>query len=136
MKNLSAVAHLIHGSSEDRFKITYCPGHLAKEEVEGVGFGYGDLKEMSVKYPIDKLQDGWNVDASTGERFFYVSNPAIGLWAYRGRFEGSSVATASAASGADAPATSLTAQVDASEACVDAGVGGGPFKQANARGGL
>lgn len=135
MKNLSAVAHLIHGSSEDRFKITYCPGHLTKEEVEGVGFSYGDLKEMSAKYPVDKLQDGWNVDA-TGERFFYVSNPAIGLWAYRGRFEGSSVASAGAASSADAPATTLAVQADASEACADAGVGGGPFKQENARGGL
>jgi nickel-dependent lactate racemase len=26
--NLSAAAHLIHGSSEGRFTITYCPGHL------------------------------------------------------------------------------------------------------------
>lgn len=126
MKNLSAVAHLIHGSSEGRFKITYCPGHLTKEEVEGVGFSYGDLKEMSAKYPIDKLKDGWNVDAA-GERFFYVSNPAIGLWAYRGRFEGSSVATGGATSTTETPATTLAAH-DASEPSVDAGVGGGPFR--------
>src|SRR5450432_2070756 len=44
--DLSAAAHLIHGSSEGRFKITWCPGHLTKEEIEGVGFGYGDLNEM------------------------------------------------------------------------------------------
>ncbi|KAE9246468.1 hypothetical protein PF002_g6715 [Phytophthora fragariae] len=126
MKNLSAAAHLIHGSSEGRFRITYCPGHLTKEEVEGVGFGFGDLKEMSAKYPIDKLQDGWNVDAD-GEKFFYISNPALGLWAYRGRFEGSSQPATSATSTA-ASATSLSAAADTTEACLDAGVGGGPFK--------
>ncbi|POM75651.1 M96 mating-specific protein family [Phytophthora palmivora] len=125
MKNLSAAAHLIHGSSEGRFRITYCPGHLTKEEVEGVGFGYGGLKEMSAKYPVDKLQDGWNVDAN-GERFFYISNPALGLWAYRGRFEGSTSATTSTT--ATAAATSLSASADTTEACLDAGVGGGPFK--------
>ncbi|KAE9032536.1 hypothetical protein PR003_g9465 [Phytophthora rubi] len=126
MKNLSAAAHLIHGSSEGRFRITYCPGHLTKEEVEGVGFGFGDLKEMSAKYPIDKLQDGWNVDAD-GEKFFYISNPALGLWAYRGRFEGSSQPATSATSTV-ASATSLSAAADTTEACLDAGVGGGPFK--------
>ncbi|KAG7397503.1 hypothetical protein PHYBOEH_000655 [Phytophthora boehmeriae] len=123
MKNLSAAAHLIHGSSEGRFRITYCPGHLTKEEVEGVGFNYADLKEMSVKYPIDKLQDGWNVDAE-GEKFFYISNPALGLWAYRGRFEGSSIPSTPAAVTGE---TNLAATADASEACLDAGVGGGPF---------
>ncbi|GMF20199.1 unnamed protein product [Phytophthora lilii] len=126
MKNLSAAAHLIHGSSEGRFRITYCPGHLTKEEVEGVGFGYGDLKEMSAKYPVEKLHDGWNVDAN-GERFFYISNPALGLWAYRGRFEGSST-PATTSTSTITTATSLSAAADTTEACLDAGVGGGPFK--------
>lgn len=83
--NLSAAAHLMHGSPEDRFTVTYCPGHMTKEEIESVGFNYGDLEEMSTKYDISKLKDGFNdVD---GERVFFVSNPALGLWAYRGRFE-------------------------------------------------
>ncbi|KUF95763.1 hypothetical protein AM588_10006858 [Phytophthora nicotianae] len=125
MKNLSAAAHLIHGSSEGRFRITYCPGHLTKEEVEGVGFGYGNLQEMSAKYPVDKLQDGWNVDAD-GERFFYISNPALGLWAYRGRFEGTP--TDATSTSASATSTHLSAAADTTEACLDAGVGGGPFK--------
>eukprot|EP01045_Picozoa_sp_COSAG04_P025413 COSAG04_NODE_3332_length_2922_cov_1.685198_4_plen_174_part_00 len=74
--NLSAAAHLIHGSPEDRFTVTYCPGHISREEIEGVGFNYGDLAEMSSKYDISKLVDGFNdVD---GERVFYVSNPALG----------------------------------------------------------
>jgi len=83
--NLSAAAHLIHGSSEGRFHITYCPGHLTKEEIEGVGFAYADLQEMSRRYDPTKLVDGWNTGPD-GERFYYISNPALGLWAYRGRF--------------------------------------------------
>ncbi len=82
--NLSAAAHLIHGSSEGRFSITYCPGHLTRKEVEGVNFRYAPLTEMSRRYDPVKLKDGYNtVD---GEEIFYISNPALGLWAYRGRF--------------------------------------------------
>lgn len=137
MRNLSAVAHLIHGSSEGRFTITYCPAHLTKEEVEGVGFAYGDLAEVSKKYPIETLQDGWNT-SDDNERFFYISNPALGLWAYRGRFEsssdpslssGSSVATAGTATTTASEQTTLASQSDASQPCVDAGVGGGPFQR-------
>jgi len=83
--NLSAAAHLIHGSSEGRFSVTYCPGHLSREEIESVNYRYGDLSAMSSCYNIEALHDGLNV-LPDGERVFYVSNPAIGLWAYRGRF--------------------------------------------------
>ncbi|MDP4226748.1 MAG: lactate racemase domain-containing protein [Bacteroidota bacterium] len=84
-ENLGAAAHLIHGSSEGRFSITYCPGHLSKEEIESVNFKYADLSEMMKKYNPEKLKDGFNtVD---GEEIFYISNPALGLWAYRGRFK-------------------------------------------------
>ncbi|MFA5265482.1 MAG: lactate racemase domain-containing protein [Opitutaceae bacterium] len=86
-ENLSAAAHLIHGSSEGRFKITYCPGNLTRQEIEGVGFNYADLKTMTRRYDPAKLKDGWNT-LPDGERFFYISNPALGLWAYRGRFSG------------------------------------------------
>jgi nickel-dependent lactate racemase len=82
--NLSAAAHLIHGSSEGRFGIRYCPGHLTRAEIEGVHFAYGDLGEYSAKYDPAKLVDGWNV--VDGEEIFYISNPGLGLWAYRGRF--------------------------------------------------
>jgi hypothetical protein len=81
--DLSAAAHLIHGSSEGRFKITWCPGHLTQEEVEGVGFGYGDLNAMLARYDINKLSLGINqVD---GEEIFFISNPGLGLWAHRSR---------------------------------------------------
>jgi nickel-dependent lactate racemase len=83
--NLSAAAHLIHGSSEDRFSITYCPGHLTRQEVEGVNFRYANLQQTLERYNPARLRDGYNqVD---GEEVFYISNPALGLWAYSGRFQ-------------------------------------------------
>lgn len=82
--DLSAAAHLIHGSSEGRFKITWCPGHLSKEEVEGVGFGYGELNAMLKRYDPDKLSLGPN--KVSGEEIFFISNPGLGLWAHRSRF--------------------------------------------------
>jgi nickel-dependent lactate racemase len=85
-KNLSAAAHLIHGSSEKRFSITYCPGKLSREEIESVGYQYADLKTMLGRYDPKVLRDGWNV-LPDGERIYYISNPALGLWAYRGRIE-------------------------------------------------
>jgi nickel-dependent lactate racemase len=84
--NLSAAAHLIHGSSEGRFNITYCPGQLTRREIEGVNFKYADLKTMAHRYDPQILKDGWNT-LPDGERVFFISNPALGLWACRGRFE-------------------------------------------------
>jgi len=81
--NLSAAAHLIHGSSEGRFRITYCPGRLDREEIEAVGYRYADLAEMQARYDPRQLKDGWN-EMPDGQRVFYVSNPALGLWAYLG----------------------------------------------------
>jgi hypothetical protein len=83
--NLSATAHLIHGSSEGRFNITYCPGNLSKEEIERVNYRYADLGEMLNKYNPNQLKDGFNT-MPDGEEIFYISNPALGLWAYRERF--------------------------------------------------
>ena len=83
-KNLSAAAHLIHGSSEGRFGITYAPGHLTREEVEGVGYGYEDLGRAMGRYRPGELRDGWNV--VDGEEIFFVRNPGQGLWAFRDRF--------------------------------------------------
>ena len=82
--NLSAAAHLIHGSSEGRFTVTYCPGYISREEIEKANFKYGDLAKYSKKYDTSKLKDGFN--EIYGEKIFYISNPAIGLWAYRKRF--------------------------------------------------
>lgn len=87
LKNgLGAAAHLIHGSSEDRFSITYCPGHLTKKEIESVNFNYADLDEMMKRYDPKKLKDGVN-RMQDGEELFYISNPALGLWAHKDRFK-------------------------------------------------
>ncbi len=84
--NLGAAAHLIHGSSERRFSITYCPGYLTKQEIESVNFNYAELNEMTKKYNPEKLKDGFNT-LPDGEKIFYISNPALGLWAHQGRFK-------------------------------------------------
>ncbi len=83
--NLAAAAHLIHGSSEGRFNITYCPGHLSRGEIQQVGFRWGDLQEMQKRYDINKLHDGTNT-LPGGEEIFYISNPALGLWAEKKKF--------------------------------------------------
>jgi nickel-dependent lactate racemase len=85
-ENLSAASHLIHGSSEGRFTIRYCPGDsLSRAELESVGFEWGNLDQAMTRYDIKNLHLGWNTHAD-GERFFYVPNPALGLWAERERF--------------------------------------------------
>jgi nickel-dependent lactate racemase len=83
--NLSAAAHLIHGSSEGRFKITYCPGHISKQEIESVNFEYAELAEMMKRYDPEKLKDGFN-DVN-GEKVFFISNPGMGLWSFKERFK-------------------------------------------------
>lgn len=83
--SLSAAAHLIHGSSDGRFRVVYCPGGLARAEVESVGFEYGSLDAMIRRYDPRRLADGWNTTPD-GEEFFFVSNPGLGLWGARERF--------------------------------------------------
>jgi nickel-dependent lactate racemase len=81
--DLSAAAHLIHASSEGRFKITWCPGNLSREEIEGVGYLYGDLKTMLEQYDPTRLNHGWNKVGN--EEIFFVANPGLGLWAHKSR---------------------------------------------------
>jgi nickel-dependent lactate racemase len=81
--SLSAAAHLIHGSSEGRFTIRYCPGTgLSRREIEAAGYEWGDIGAAMACYDISKLAAGWNTSAD-GERFFFVPNPALGLWALK-----------------------------------------------------
>ncbi len=88
--NLGAAAHLIHGSSEGRFSITYCPGkkteNLSRQEIESVGFQYADIDEMMQKYNFQHLKEGFNT-LPDGEEVYYISSPALGLWAHRDRFD-------------------------------------------------
>ena len=83
--NQSVAAHLIHGSSDDRFSITYAVEKLTKDEVEGVCFGYLPLQEAYKRYNPAKLKEGFNT-MENGEEVFYISNPALGLWVDKSKF--------------------------------------------------
>ncbi len=87
-ENLSAAAHLIHGSSEGRFRITYCPGKISREEIEAVNFKYADLRQMMERYDPQKLQNGFN-SLADGEQIYFISNPSLGLWSFKDRFKNS-----------------------------------------------
>ncbi len=86
--NLSAAAHLIHGSSEGRFRITYCPGpQMSQETIRSVGFEADSFDAVIKRYNPDQLKDGLN-RLPDGEELFYISNPALGLWALKSQFAG------------------------------------------------
>jgi nickel-dependent lactate racemase len=84
--NLSAAAHLIHGSTEGRFSVTYCTGGLGKDDVERAGFKFAPIESMIKRYDPAMLQDGPNT-LSDGEQIYFISNPGAGLWADKARFE-------------------------------------------------
>ena len=89
-ESLAAAAHLIHGSSEGRFTITYCTdptsGGLTKAEVEGVGFAWRELADELATLNVNAASPaGPRVD-SIGRPFDFIANPALGLWATADRF--------------------------------------------------
>ena len=77
--NMSATAHLVHGSTDGRFRVTYCTQKVTKEEVESVCFQYLPYEEATKKFDPKTLTDGWHT-LPNGEEFYYISNPALGLW--------------------------------------------------------
>jgi len=85
-QNLSAAAHLIHGSTEERFTVTNCPGHISREEIESVNYSFASLGEMMHRYDPGVLQEGFNT-MPDGEEIFYISNPALGLWSWKEKFK-------------------------------------------------
>lgn len=74
-----ATAHLIHGSSEGRFKITYAPGYLTKEEIESVNYEFLNFNLAVEMYLLDKLKNGFN-KLPGGEEIFFIDTPSAGLW--------------------------------------------------------
>ena len=82
---MGAAAHLIHGSADGRFSVTYAVKNISREEVEGVGYRSADYEVMAKKYDPAALHYGTNtVD---GEEIYFIPNPALGLWINRERFE-------------------------------------------------
>ena len=84
--NMGAAAHLIHGSSDGRFSITYAVKEISQAEIEGVGFRSASYDELAKKYDPEKLHYGYNTVDS--EEIYYIPNPALGLWINREKFEG------------------------------------------------
>jgi nickel-dependent lactate racemase len=80
-------AHLIHGSSEGRFKITYAPGSLSETDVRSVNYGYADLEQALRRYDPTKLKNGPN-RMPDGEEVFFISSPSSGLWSTADRLTG------------------------------------------------
>jgi hypothetical protein len=76
---LAAAAHLIHGSTEGRFRVVYCTEKLSRQDVEGVGFDWMPYAEALRVFRPETLKEGPNAVSGLGE-IFYVSNPALGLW--------------------------------------------------------
>jgi hypothetical protein len=83
--DLSAAAHLIHGSSEGRFTIRWCPGQLSRKEIESVGYEWGDVQTFLRRYDPHKLHDGYSQVAD--EEIFFIGSPGSGLWACRDKLQ-------------------------------------------------
>lgn len=83
--NMGITAHLIHGSSDGRFTVTYAVKNITKQEIESVYFKAADYDEMIKRYHPEALKAGWNT-LEDGEEIFYVPNPALGLWIDKNRF--------------------------------------------------
>ncbi|PKK87094.1 MAG: D-mannonate epimerase, partial [Tenericutes bacterium HGW-Tenericutes-8] len=84
-KNMSAAAHLIHSSSDDRFKITYAVENITEKEIESVNFSAASYQETVKRYNPEVLKPGWNI-LDDGEEVFFIPNPALGLWIDKNKF--------------------------------------------------
>lgn len=83
--NLSAAAHLIHGSTDGRFKVTYATDKLSKDDIEGVGFDYMSLSQAKEQFEPQNLTQGYN-KLQDGQEVFFIGNPSIGLWTTKAGF--------------------------------------------------
>jgi len=82
--NLSVAAHLIHGSSDGRFAVSLAAPRLSREAVESVYFRCADYGQAVGRCDPEKLTEGFNT-LPDGEEIYFISNPALGLWAAEGR---------------------------------------------------
>ena len=83
--NMGAAAHLIHGSSDGRFSVTYDVQDISQAEIAGVGFIPASYDELVKKYNPETLRYGYN--AVDGEEIYFIPNPALGLWINRETFK-------------------------------------------------
>lgn len=85
-QNMGAAAHLIHGSSDGRFRITYAVKSIKQDEMRSVGFDAVSYSEAVKKYDPQRLSYGYN-SMEDGEEIYFIPNPALGLWIDRERFK-------------------------------------------------
>ena len=79
-------AHLMNGTTDGRFRVTYAPGHLGREDIEGINFQYADINETIARFEPEGRREGWN-ETADGERFFFIPTPSAGLWATRAKLD-------------------------------------------------
>ncbi len=84
-ENMGVAAHLIHGSSDGRFTVTYAVRDISQDEIRSVHFNAADYDETIKRYDPEKLSYGWNT-LPDGEEIYFIPNPALGLWIDRSRF--------------------------------------------------
>lgn len=84
--NLAAPAHLIHGSTEGRFQVTYASDRITREEIEAVNFNYMSMKQAREIYEPKNLSPGYNT-LKDGNQVYYIENPGVGLWVNQEQFE-------------------------------------------------
>ena len=82
---MGAAAHMVHGSSDGRFSITYAVKNITQEEIAGVGYNAASYDEMAKRYDPARLTYGYNT-LPDGEEIYFVPNPALGLWINREKF--------------------------------------------------
>ncbi len=85
-ENMGAAAHLIHGSSDGRFKISYAVISIPRREIESVGYAFANYEETATRYDPGRLSPGFNT-LPDGEEIHFIPNPAWGLWINRERLE-------------------------------------------------
>ena len=82
--NMGAAAHLIHGSSDGRFGVTYAVKRISAREIADVGFTPASYDALAEKYDPKTLTYGYHT--IDGEEIFFIPNPALGLWINRETF--------------------------------------------------
>jgi nickel-dependent lactate racemase len=83
----NGTAHLLHGTSDQRFTIRYAPGNLTRAEIEGVHYQYADLADTLRRYPPAQMKEGWNT-LPDGEEIFFIQTPSAGLWTVEEKLRG------------------------------------------------
>jgi carbohydrate kinase (thermoresistant glucokinase family) len=81
--NLGAAAHLVHGSSEGRFRIVWCTDPttgLTRADVESVGYEWRDLRDELAHLGVGASTTSGPRTDRAGVAFEFIANPAMGLW--------------------------------------------------------